>query len=156
MKTYLATVCLTKSYTNPICNHVLLQKNFSDKQTAYDWLNKALKRFGYVGGIKGRDGQNLCFVSWFAIDNDGGEQILYFDYFDPDEPHEIFTRVTLTKKYPSNNKTVVLREKCDNYSYATLFVDWAYLQYANSDNAAYSGFEMLDIKTGIVIDKKIK
>lgn len=152
MKTYLATVCLTKSYTDSISNQVLLQKNFSDKQMAYDWLNKALKRFGYVGGIKDRDGQKLCFVSWFSIDDERGQQVLYFDYFAPEEPHEICTRVTLKKKYPAKNDTIVLREKCDNYSYAILWADWVYLKFEDSVNAVFSGSEMLDTKTGIVLD----
>ena len=48
MKTYLTTVCLTKSYTDKMCNQVLLQKEFSDEKAAHVWLNKALKRYNYV------------------------------------------------------------------------------------------------------------
>ena len=48
MKTYVATVCLTKSYTDKMCNQVLLQKEFSDEKAAHVWLNKALKRYNYV------------------------------------------------------------------------------------------------------------
>ena len=60
MKTYVATVCLTKSYTDKMCNQVLLQKEFPDEKAAHVWLNKALKRYNYVKGIK-----DLCYVSWF-------------------------------------------------------------------------------------------
>lgn len=52
MKTYLATVCLTKSYTDKMCNQVLLQKELPDEKAAHVWLNKALKRYNYVKGIK--------------------------------------------------------------------------------------------------------
>ena len=52
MKTYVATVCLTKSYTDKMCNQVLLQKEFPDEKAAHVWLNKALKRYNYVKGIK--------------------------------------------------------------------------------------------------------
>ena len=41
MKTYLATVCLTKTYTDKMCNQVLLQKEFPDEKAAHAWLNKA-------------------------------------------------------------------------------------------------------------------
>lgn len=60
MKTYLATVCLTKTYTDKMCNQVLLQKEVPDEKAAHAWLNKALERYNYVAGIKG-----LCYVSWF-------------------------------------------------------------------------------------------
>ena len=53
MKTYLATVCLTKTYTDKMCNQVLLQKEFPDEKAAHAWLNKALERYNYVAGIKG-------------------------------------------------------------------------------------------------------
>ncbi len=96
MKTYVATVCLTKSYTDKMCNQVLLQKEFPDEKAAHVWLNKALKRYNYVKGIK-----DLCYVSWFSLDDENGNQLLYFDYFSSDVPHEIQVRVTLTKKYPA-------------------------------------------------------
>lgn len=92
MKTYLATVCLTKTYTDKMCNQVLLQKEFPDEKAAHAWLNKALERYNYVAGIKG-----LCYVSWFSLDDENGTQLLYFDYFASDAPHEIQARVTLTK-----------------------------------------------------------
>ena len=114
MKTYLTTVCLTKSYTDKMCNQVLLQKEFSDEKAAHVWPNKALKRYTYVKGIKG-----LCYVSWFSLDDENGTQLLYFDYFAPEAPHEIQTHVTLTKKYPVQNKTIVLTEKCECYNHAT-------------------------------------
>lgn len=53
MKTYLATVCLTKTYTDKMCNQVLLQKEVPDEKAAHAWLNKALERYNYVAGIKG-------------------------------------------------------------------------------------------------------
>ena len=90
MKTYLATVCLTKTYTDKMCNQVLLQKEFPDEKAAHVWLNKALKRYNYVKGIK-----DLCYVSWFSLDDENGNQLLYFDYFSSDVPHEIQVRVTL-------------------------------------------------------------
>ena len=67
MKTYVATVCLTKSYTDKMCNQVLLQKEFPDEKAAHVWLNKALKRYNYVKGIK-----DLCYVSWFSLDDWNG------------------------------------------------------------------------------------
>ena len=72
MKTYLATVCLTKTYTDKMCNQVLLQKEFPDEKAAHAWLNKALERYNYVAGIKG-----LCYVSWFSLDDENGTQLLY-------------------------------------------------------------------------------
>ena len=36
MKTYLATVCLTKTYTDKMCNQVLLQKEFPDEKAAHE------------------------------------------------------------------------------------------------------------------------
>ena len=72
MKTYLATVCLTKTYTDKMCNQVLLQKEFPDEKAAHAWLNKALERYNYVAGIKG-----LCYVSWFSLDDENGTQLNY-------------------------------------------------------------------------------
>ena len=51
MKTYLATVCLTKTYTDKMCNQVLLQKEFPDEKAAHAWLNKALERYNYVAAV---------------------------------------------------------------------------------------------------------
>ena len=147
MKTYLATVCLTKTYTDKMCNQVLLQKEFPDEKAAHAWLNKALERYNYVAGIKG-----LCYVSWFSLDDENGTQLLYFDYFASDAPHEIQARVTLTKKYPAQNKTIVLTEKCECYNHATLWVDWVYLKFESSDNAAFTSYKLIDKTTGIVID----
>ena len=147
MKTYVATVCLTKAYTDKMCNQVLLQKEFSDEKAAHVWLNKALKRYNYVKGIKG-----LCYVSWFSLDDENGTQLLYFDYFAPEAPHEIQTHVTLTKKYPVQNKTIVLTEKCECYNHATLWVDWVFLKFESSDNAAFTSYKLIDKTTGIVID----
>lgn len=147
MKTYLATVCLTKTYTDKMCNQVLLQKEFPDEKAAHAWLNKALERYNYVAGIKG-----LCYVSWFSLDDENGTQLLYFDYFASDAPHEIQARVTLTKKYPAQNKTIVLTEKCECYNHATLWVDWVYLKFESSDNAAFTNYQLIDKTTGIVIN----
>ncbi|MFR1117076.1 MAG: hypothetical protein ACLSEH_12305 [Alistipes onderdonkii] len=148
MKTYLATVCLTKTYTDKMCNQVLLQKEFPDEKAAHVWLNKALKRYNYVKGIK-----DLCYVSWFSLDDENGNQLLYFDYFSSDVPHEIQVRVTLTKKYPAQKQTIVLTHKCACYNHAILWIDWAYLKFESSENATFSSGEMIDAKTEIVIDK---
>ena len=121
MKTYVATVCLTKSYTDKMCNQVLLQKEFPDEKAAHAWLNKAL-------------------------------ELLYFDYFASDAPHEIQARVTLTKKYPAQNKTIVLTEKCECYNHAIIWVDWVYLKFESSDNAAFTNYQLIDKTTGIVIN----
>ncbi len=148
MKTYLATVCLTKTYTDKMCNQVLLQKEVPDEKAAHAWLNKALERYNYVKGIK-----DLCYVSWFSLDDENGTQLLYFDYFAADAPHEIRVRVTLTKKYPSRNITIVLTDKCPSYNHANIWIDWAYFKIKDSDNATFTSGEKLDAKTGIVIDK---
>ena len=42
MKTYVATVCLTKSYTDKMCNQVLLQKEYMDDK----WRNMRLTARG--------------------------------------------------------------------------------------------------------------
>ena len=76
MKTYLATVCLTKTYTDKMCNQVLLQKEFPDEKAAHAWLNKALELYNYVAGIKG-----LCYVSWFSLDDENGNQAPIFRLF---------------------------------------------------------------------------
>ena len=117
MKTYLATVCLTKTYTDKMCNQVLLQKEFPDEKAAHAWLNKALERYNYVAGIKG-----LCYVSWFSLDDENGTQLLYFDYFASDAPHEIQARVTLTKKYPAQKQTIVLTHKCACYNLSLIHI----------------------------------
>lgn len=109
MKTYLATVCLTKTYTDKMCNQVLLQKEVPDEKAAHAWLNKALERYNYVAGIKG-----LCYVSWFSLDDENGTQLLYFDYFASDAPHEIQARVTLTKKYPAQNLLLLSKIGCNS------------------------------------------
>ena len=61
--------------------------------------------------------------------------------------------VTLTKKYPAQNKRIVLTHKCACYNHAILWIDWAYLKFESSENATFSSGEMIDAKTEIVIDK---
>ena len=91
-------------------------------------------------------------LSWFSLDDENGTQLLYFDYFASDAPHEIQARVTLTKKYPAQNKTIVLTEKCECYNHAIIWVDWVYLKFESSDNAAFTNYQLIDKTTGIVIN----